>query len=100
MGKRSLMGRRFLRDVPYILPKDLGEVNRHDFQHYMMRSALRGNYAAPIGTSDSILVVGSGTGRWAIEMATLCPRARVVGVDVVTPQFDEHATGAVAQPGN
>lgn len=98
--QRSLMGRLFLRDVPYVLPKDMGEVNRLDFQHYMMRSALRGNYAAPIGTPDSILDVGSGTGRWAIEMATLFPRASVTGIDVAAPQPDESTAGAIAQPAN
>lgn len=99
-SNRSLMGRLFLRGVPYVLPKDMGEVNRLDFQHYMMRSALRGNYGAPIRSPESILDVGSGTGRWAIEMATLFPRARVVGVDVVAPQVDEKATGALPQPAN
>jgi SAM-dependent methyltransferase len=98
--QRSLMGRLFLRDVPYVLPKDMGEINRLDFQHYMMRSALRGNYAAPIGTPDTILDVGSGTGRWAIEMAMLFPRASVVGIDVAAPQPDKSAAGAVAQPAN
>lgn len=86
--RRSLMGRHFLRGVPYVLPKDMGEVNRLDFQHYMMRSALRGNYAAPISTPDTILDVGCGTGRWAIEMAQLFPAARVVGVDVVAPSME------------
>ena len=96
----SLMGRLFLRGVPYVLPKDMGEVNRLDFQHYMMRSALRGNYGAPIRSPESILDVGSGTGRWGAEMATLFPRARVVGVDVVAPQLDEKAAGALPQPAN
>lgn len=86
--RRSLMGRHFLRGVPYVLPKDMGEVNRLDFQHYMMRSALRGNYAAPITAPESILDVGCGTGRWAIEMAQLFPVARVVGVDVVAPSME------------
>src|SRR5690348_17471363 len=83
--RRSLMGRLFLRGVPYVLPKDMGEVNRLDFQHYMMRAALHGNYAAPISAPESILDVGCGTGRWATEMAQLFPAARVVGVDVVPP---------------
>ncbi len=86
--RRSLMGRLFLRDVPYVLPKDLGEVNRLDFQHYMMRSALHGNYAAPISAPESILDVGCGTGRWAIEMAQLFPAAQVVGIDVVASPID------------
>ncbi|HEU5349517.1 MAG TPA: methyltransferase domain-containing protein [Ktedonobacterales bacterium] len=99
-GKHSLMGRLFLRDVPYVLPKDLGEVNRLDFQHYMMRSALHGNYAAPIGRPDSILDVGSGTGRWAIEMAALFPHARVVGMDVAEPQADTPSPRPVTRPDN
>ncbi|MDE3230229.1 MAG: methyltransferase domain-containing protein, partial [Chloroflexota bacterium] len=82
---RTVMGRRFLRGVPYVLPKDMDEVNRLDFQHYMMRYGLRGNYAAPVGAPDSILDVGSGTGRWAMEMADLFPHARVAGVDVAPP---------------
>jgi SAM-dependent methyltransferase len=86
--RRSLMGRLFLRGVPYVLPKDMGEVNRLDFQHYMMRAALHGNYAAPISAPESILDVGCGTGRWAIEMAQLFPTARVVGIDVVPPSMD------------
>lgn len=98
--KRSLMGRLFVRDLPYVLPKDMGEVNRLDFQHYMMRSALRGNYAAPIGAPDSILDVGSGTGRWCIEMASLFPGARVVGVDVAESKAEEIAPDVVTQPGN
>jgi ubiquinone/menaquinone biosynthesis C-methylase UbiE len=100
LDKRTLMGRLFLRDVPYVLPKDMGEVNRLDFQHYMMRSALRGNYAAPIGTPASILDVGCGTGRWAIEMAALFPRARVVGLDVAAAQPGGEGADAVARPRN
>lgn len=86
--RRSLMGRLFLRGVPYVLPKDMGEVNRLDFQHYMMRSALHGNYAAPISAPQDILDVGCGTGRWAIEMAQIFPAARVIGVDVAISPID------------
>lgn len=82
------MGRLFLRGVPYVLPKDMGEVNRLDFQHYMMRSALHGNYAAPISAPQDILDIGCGTGRWAIEMAQIFPAARVIGVDVATSPID------------
>jgi tRNA G46 methylase TrmB len=67
------------------------EINRLDFQHYMLRYAFRGNYAAPIRDPVSILDAGTGTGRWAIEMAQLFPRAEVVGVDVKPPAVDELA---------
>ncbi len=84
-------GRRYLTEAPYFLPKDDTEVNRLDFQHYMMRYAMQGNYAAPIGSPTSILDVATGTGRWAMEMAAEFPLANTVGVDIVTPPVDEAA---------
>ncbi len=77
--------------LPYALPRDLEEVNRLDFQHYMLRYAFQGLYAAPIGQPASILDVGTGTGRWAREMAQLFPRTKVVGVDINPPAADEQA---------
>lgn len=81
-------GRVRVRGVPYNLPRDLEEMNRLDFQHYMFRNALRGNYAAPVNAPASILDVGTGTGRWAREMAQLFPQANVVGLDVNPPPID------------
>lgn len=75
-------GRVRVRGVPYNLPRDPEEMNRLDFQHYMFRYALRGNYAAPVNAPTSILDVGTGTGRWAREMAHLFPQTNVVGLDV------------------
>lgn len=87
-------GRRHLADAPYVLPRDDQEVNRLDFQHYMLRSALRGNFAAPLRSPASILDVGSGTGRWAMEMAAYFPDTNVVATDIVTPTGEN-----VAAPG-
>ncbi|MFI5273701.1 MAG: class I SAM-dependent methyltransferase [Ktedonobacterales bacterium] len=84
----SLGGRSHLANAPYMLPKDDLEINRLDFQHYMLRYALRGNYAAPLRAPASILDVGCGTGRWALEMARLYPQANVVGVDLVAPAIE------------
>lgn len=89
---RTIGGRRFAAGVPYLLPNDLGETNRLDFQHYMLRFALKGNYAAPITHPHDILDVGSGTGRWAIEMARQFPAANVIGVDIAPPATDANAT--------
>jgi SAM-dependent methyltransferase len=80
-----LGGRRFVADAPYILPKDIGEINRLDFQHFMLRSFLRGNYLAPITQPRDILDVGSGTGRWGVQMAQQFPRANVFGLDIESP---------------
>lgn len=78
-------GRRHLADVPDLLPKDDQEINRLDFQHHLLRYTMRGNFAAPISQPTSILDVGCGTGRWAIEMAGLFPTANVIGLDIVPP---------------
>ncbi|MBX5459331.1 MAG: methyltransferase domain-containing protein [Thermogemmatispora sp.] len=74
--------RRYLQEQPYLLPKDLGEVNRLDFQHYVLRAALRGNYLAPIQQPRRILDVGCGTGQWAFELAQQFPQAEVIGLDL------------------
>src|SRR5579872_4534626 len=78
-------GRRHLADVPDLLPKDDQEINRLDFQHHLLRYTLRGNFAAPINQPSSILDVGCGTGRWAIEMAGLFPSTNIIGLDIVPP---------------
>ncbi len=77
--------------VPYALPRDTEEVNRLDFQHYMLRYAFQGLYAAPVDQPASILDVGTGTGRWAMEVAQIFPQARVIGLDVTPPPADQRA---------
>src|SRR5262245_24606841 len=82
-------GRRRAAGVPYMLPADMQETNRLDFQHYLLRHAFRGNYAAPIVRPRAILDVGTGTGRWAREMALQFPRAHVIGLDITAPPTEE-----------
>jgi ubiquinone/menaquinone biosynthesis C-methylase UbiE len=97
--RRHLDDRKRLTEAPYILPSDDKEINRLDFQHYMLRYTLRGNFAAPIQHPRSILDVGSGTGRWAYEMAGLFPDANVVGTDITAP-IQEIAEQGGARPEN
>jgi SAM-dependent methyltransferase len=85
---RLFAGRQHLAAMPYPLPKDMGEINRLDFQHFLLRTGLRGNYASPVRQPADILDVGCGSGRWAMEMAALFPNARVVGLDLVPPPDD------------
>lgn len=86
-----IAGRVRVVGVPYMLPRDMEEINRLDFQHYVLRYAFQGLYAAPLRHPSDILDVGTGTGRWAREMALLFPRARVVGLDLAPPPHDELA---------
>lgn len=83
-----MAGRQIRVDSPYMLPKDLGENNRLDLQHYLLRYVLSGDYVAPIGQPASILDVGCGTGRWCGDMARQFPGASVVGVDIAPPSRD------------
>lgn len=90
-------GRHYVTGVPYVLPKDLDETNRLDFQHYMLRSFFRSNYLAPISQPRDILDVGCGTGRWAMEMATEFLDANVIGADIAPPPItDNIPSGAPA----
>jgi hypothetical protein len=36
---RTVGGRTHVRGIPYVLPRDLEEMNRLDFQHYVLRQA-------------------------------------------------------------
>ena len=81
-SSRRLFGREYTAGVPYALPSDLSEMNRLDFQHFILRQAFKGNYAAPVRNPYRILDVGTGTGRWAKEVAMLFPAASVTGLDI------------------
>ncbi|WP_189361781.1 class I SAM-dependent methyltransferase [Thermogemmatispora tikiterensis] len=80
----AAFARRYLIDTDYLLPKDLIEANRLDFQHFYLKHVLKSNYLAPLDKERvrSILDVGCGTGRWVIEMARAFPQARVYGIDL------------------
>jgi ubiquinone/menaquinone biosynthesis C-methylase UbiE len=96
--RRRFFGREYTPGVPYALPSDLGEMNRLDFQHFVLRQAFKGNYAAPLRKPSRILDVGSGTGRWAKELAALFPSATVTGIDIKNPASDEQ-NAVSAAPG-
>lgn len=80
-----LGNRRHLKNVPYLFPKDMGDQNRLDLQHFMVRHVLHGNYLAPIDSPHRILDVACGTGRWGSEMAHEFPMASVIGFDLEPP---------------
>ncbi|RUO96784.1 hypothetical protein BC936DRAFT_141459, partial [Jimgerdemannia flammicorona] len=65
--------RTFKGNARYILPTDQDEIDRLNFQHYIIRQLQHGNYNAPIEDSLTngikVLDAGCGTGRWTIDMA-------------------------------
>ena len=93
-------GRRYMSQVPYALPKDFGEIQRLDFQHFLLKYGLQGNYLSPIEQPLNILDVGCGTGRWAMELAQQFPQANVIGVDVVPTEQFTAGYGLVKAPDN
>lgn len=76
--------RTYVPDVPYLLPKDTLEDQRLNYQHHVLYRTISNHYLAPLTstTTITILDVGTGTGIWPIEMATLFPQAHILGVDV------------------
>ena len=79
-------GRRHRGDAPYFLPKDDKEIQRLDYQHFILRQVLQGNTFAPVhhllARGGKVLDVGCGTGRWGHEIATAYPLAQVIGFDL------------------
>lgn len=71
-----------ITNVPYLLTQDTPALNRLDFQHAFLKGILQTNHLAPIASPKAILDVGSGTGRWVVEMAQEFPQAHVTGIDI------------------
>jgi ubiquinone/menaquinone biosynthesis C-methylase UbiE len=86
---RWIGGRRIINETAYALPNDITENERLNLQHYVMRYAMRGNYAVPFWRlgyrPKDILDVACGSGRWGAEMAYEFPDANVVGIDIAAP---------------
>jgi SAM-dependent methyltransferase len=93
-------GRSYMADSPYALPKDLGETNRLNFQHFLLRQLNQGNFRAPLQAPLDILDVGCGSGRWVIEMAAQFPNANVFGLDRVAPDQLALGYGLDQRPAN
>ena len=87
---KLVRGRRQIDGVPYVLPKDDIEADRLDFQHYLLRDILEGNYVAPIEQTTSMMLdIGVGSGRWVYEIARAFPHAQVVGFDLEQAAMQE-----------
>ncbi len=85
----SIRGR--IPETPRPRPSEIGQ---RDFQHFLLKRILKGNYLAPVPeNAASIIDVGAGSGYWAREMARAFPQAQVIGID-------QAASAQLSQPGN
>ncbi|KAG8958400.1 hypothetical protein FRC00_002782 [Tulasnella sp. 408] len=87
-------------DDAYVLPTDGAEHLRLDLQHEAVKLMLGGNlYQQPtliqaaLAPTEShkrhVLDVGTGSGRWAVDMAGAFPNAEVFGIDLHLPSVLE-----------
>jgi len=93
---KTLHGRAFSNQSDmYLLPADDEEHSRLDIQHSLLRVFLDGLYTTKEvvehalrqdqSHTPAILDIGTGSGRWAVEMAQRFPYVDVVGLDLVPP---------------
>ncbi|KAG8924777.1 hypothetical protein FRC02_010200 [Tulasnella sp. 418] len=93
---RELYGRAFnSQSDNYMLPADDVEHTRLDIQHDLLKLHLRGLYPAvdlvraalspQHSPCPAVLDIGTGSGRWVLEMAMEFPHAEVVGLDLAPP---------------
>ncbi|KAH7025976.1 tam domain protein [Microdochium trichocladiopsis] len=81
------------RDGSYHYPNDVQEQDRLEWQYICLKEVLsQRNYLSPWSEDNPprrILEVGTGTGIWALEMATEFPNAEIIGTDLspVQPQY-------------
>jgi len=82
------------KEGKYFLPNDEFEQDRLDLQHQIFIMTLDGKLQlAPIETISggvrNVLDIGTGTGLWAIEFASMHPTATVIGTDLspIQPVF-------------
>ncbi|KAI9257940.1 S-adenosyl-L-methionine-dependent methyltransferase [Phascolomyces articulosus] len=74
------------KEWPHILSQNMEEQDRMVAQHYILRTAFEGDFAAPLHSSlmekgAVVLDMGCGPGTWCMEMATEFPRSTFIGID-------------------
>ncbi|KAJ5550156.1 hypothetical protein N7461_004854, partial [Penicillium sp. DV-2018c] len=81
-------GRRYHRyhEGAYVYPNDEQELDRLDMQHHMFKLVMDGKL---FQNPKKILDIGTGSGIWPIEMASLFPDAEITGTDLSPVQPTE-----------
>jgi hypothetical protein len=84
----SYQRRKFRQRIarPRITQEDQEELDRQDVLHYLMRQLLGSNHLVSMEGVTSILDLMTGSGAWALEMATEYPECQIYGVDLLPAQ--------------
>ncbi|KAI9595828.1 hypothetical protein BDF19DRAFT_422279 [Syncephalis fuscata] len=72
--------------LPAITKKDQHELDRQDQLHYLLRTFLHANHLAVVNITGKVLDIMTGSGVWALEMASEYPTCQVYGVDLLPAQ--------------
>ncbi|KAI8055996.1 S-adenosyl-L-methionine-dependent methyltransferase [Syncephalis plumigaleata] len=70
----------------YFMPTDSAEMDRLDYQHYLLLTVVGAKHLSPIKRPKRILDVGTGTGIWMLEMAADYPDCEFIGIDIAPLQ--------------
>ncbi|RUS21932.1 S-adenosyl-L-methionine-dependent methyltransferase [Endogone sp. FLAS-F59071] len=77
--------KRVSKNDKYLLPISTEEIDRLNYQHYVLRHQLHANFTAPVEDSLNrgikVLDIGCGGGVWTLEMARDFPASSFVGID-------------------
>ncbi|ORY11996.1 S-adenosyl-L-methionine-dependent methyltransferase [Clohesyomyces aquaticus] len=67
----------------YMFPNDQVEIDRLDLQHEILKCLFGGrSHFAPLKNPKHVVDIGTGTGKWATDMAKLYPSAYITGTDL------------------
>ncbi|KAL2856020.1 hypothetical protein BJY01DRAFT_231437 [Aspergillus pseudoustus] len=74
----------------YVYPNDEREMDRLDMQHHMCKLLTGGRlFLSPLRNPGNIVDIGTGSGIWPIELASIFPQAQITGTDLSPCQPDE-----------
>ncbi|KAJ5525466.1 hypothetical protein N7494_012116 [Penicillium frequentans] len=85
-------GRRYHKyhEGAYLYPNDEQELDRLDMAHHMYKLVTKDKlYHVPLEKPQQILDVGTGSGIWPIDMATIFPNTTITGTDLSPVQPTE-----------
>jgi hypothetical protein len=70
------------KDCPYPLPSDPTGMDKLNLQHDGIQHATRKRYFAPLDGPRHAIDIGTGSGRWILEMAEEFPECHFLGIDI------------------